>query len=524
MRKFVVHELLRHTLVNRPDSEIVSGRVRLTYEKMYERILRLADRLGRMGIGRGTVVGVLDVNSHRYLELHYALSMLGAVIHTLNYRLSAEDLVYTIRHAEDEWLFVWDGFAEVAGPLREVVPKWVWLSDGVEGPESGTPTYEGLVEEGRAREPEWSVSVDETDPYSLFYTTGTTGRPKGLMYRHRDILWASLQIAHHLALHRTGASVKSDDVFMPLIPFFHIHGWGTAMFVPYLGAKLVLPGRSGPREQLELIRREGVTWSNMVPTQMQMLLGELEKGESLPLKVLTGGSPLPTGLARRARERGMAYTLIYGGSDQLGTSISVVPEGMDPASPEAERILATRTRALPMVEIEVRDKQGGRVPRDGRTIGEIWVRSPWLPSGYYKDPERSQESYVDGWFRSGDLAVHHPDGSLYVVDREKDAVKSGGEWIPCGVLESVLSEHPKVNAAAVVAKPDERWGERPLAAVQTREPLEAEELRTYLEEQVKEGRLAKFWVPDDFVFVQELPVTSAGKVHKVALRRMLGMA
>jgi fatty-acyl-CoA synthase len=262
----------------------------------------------------------------------------------------------------------------------------------------------------------------------------------------------------------------------------------------------------------------------MVPTQMQMLLGELEKGESLPLKVLTGGSPLPTGLARRARERGMAYTLIYGGSDQLGTSISVVPEGMDPASPEAERILATRTRALPMVEIEVRDKQGGRVPRDGRTIGEIWVRSPWLPSGYYKDPERSQESYVDGWFRSGDLAVHHPDGSLYVVDREKDAVKSGGEWIPCGVLESVLSEHPKVNAAAVVAKPDERWGELPLAAVQTREPLEAEELRTYLEEQVKEGRLAKFWVPDDFVFVQELPVTSAGKVHKVALRRMLGLA
>jgi fatty-acyl-CoA synthase len=296
------------------------------------------------------------------------------------------------------------------------------------------------------------------------------------------------------------------------------------MFVPYLGSKLVLPGRSGPREQLELIRREGVTWCNMVPTQLQMLLGELEEGETLPLKVLTGGSPLPAGLARRARERGVSYSLIYGGSDQLGASIAVVPEGMDPASPEADQILATRMRAMPMVEIEVRAKAGNLVPRDGKTIGEVWVRSPWLPSGYYKDPERSKESYVDGWFRSGDLAVRHPDGTLQVVDREKDAVKSGGEWIPCGVLESVLSEHPQVEAAAVVAKPDERWGERPLAVVQTRAPVKEEELRAYLEEKVKEGRLAKFWVPDDFVFVKDFPVTSAGKVHKAALRERLGLA
>src|SRR5690606_10108707 len=172
MKKFVVHELLRHTLVNRPDSEIVSGRVRLTYETMYERILRLADRLGRLGIGRGTVVGVMDVNSHRYLELHYALSMLGAVIHTLNFRLSGEDLAYTIRHAEDEWLFVWDGFAEAAEPLRRLVPNWVWLSDSVEGPEPQALTYEGLVEEGRATEPQSADAVDETTPYSLFYTTG----------------------------------------------------------------------------------------------------------------------------------------------------------------------------------------------------------------------------------------------------------------------------------------------------------------------------------------------------------------
>ncbi|MBX6395373.1 MAG: AMP-binding protein [Alicyclobacillaceae bacterium] len=524
MRKLVVHELIRHTLHNRPTSEIVSGTVRLTYETFYERVLRLADRLGRMGVGKGTVVGVMDVNSHRYLELHYALSLLGAVIHTLNFRLSAEDLLYTIRHAEDEWLFVWEGFADAANPLRGVVPQWVWLTEGGEGPDPGTPVYEELVQEGRVREPEGAHQIEETDPYSIFYTTGTTGRPKGLLYRHRDVLLASLQILHHLAVHETGARAHSGDVFMPLIPFFHIHAWGTAFFVPYLGAKLVLPGRSGPQEQLEMIRKEGVTWSNMVPTQLQMLLAAAQEEMPLPKKVLTGGSPLPTGLAQAARRRGIGYSLIYGGSDQLSASISVVPEGMDPASPEADQILATRTRPLPMVEVDVRNRDGQPVPRDGRTLGEVWVRSPWLPAGYHKDPDRSKESYIDGWFRTGDIAVGYPDGTLYVVDREKDAVKSGGEWIACGILESIISEHPKVAAVAILAKPDEQWGERPLAAVQAREPVTEQELRTFLEDQVRAGRLAKFWIPDTFVFLSELPVTSAGKVHKVALRNQLGLA
>jgi fatty-acyl-CoA synthase len=273
-----------------------------------------------------------------------------------------------------------------------------------------------------------------------------------------------------------------------------------------------------------MIRREGVTWSNMVPTQLQMLLAAAQEGMKLPKKVLTGGSPLPTGLAQAARRRGIGYSLIYGGSDQLSASISVVPEGMDPASPEAHQILATRTRPLPMVEIDLRNREGQPVPRDGHTLGEVWVRSPWLPAGYHKDPDRSKESYIDGWFRTGDIAVGYPDGTLYVVDREKDAVKSGGEWIACGILEAIISEHPKVAGVAILAKPDEQWGERPLAVVQAREPVTEEELRIFLEGQVRAGRLAKFWIPDTFVFLPELPVTSAGKVHKVALRKQLGLA
>ncbi len=526
MRELVVHEIIRHTLNNRPRSEIVSGEVRLTYEAFYARSLRLANSLKRLGIGKGSVVGVMDVNSHRYLELQYAVSMLGAVIHTLNFRLAPEDLLYTVQHAEDEWLFVWEGFGPALGRARERFKNWVWLTDGAEGPEPGTPTHEALVQEGVAVELADADAVHETDPYSVFYTTGTTGRPRGLMYRHRDMLLASLQILHHLALHETGARASSRDVFMPLIPFFHIHAWGTAFFVPYLGAKLVLSGRAGPVEQLELIRRERVNWMNLVPTQLHMLL---EAGDGTPadltgLKVLTGGSPLPAGLAQRALARGVRYALIYGGSDQLATSISVVPEEARPDDPDIWRLLATRMRPVPMVEVEVRDEAGHRVPADGASIGEVWVRSPWLPQGYHKDPERSRLSYVDGWFRSGDLATKYPDGSLYVLDRQADAIKSGGEWIPSGALEAVISEHPQVATVAVLAQPDDRWGERPLAVVQRRGEVSAEALRAFLVEATEAGRLARFWVPDHFVFVAEMPITSAGKVSKSALRAQVGLS
>lgn len=532
MRELVVHEVLQNGLHHGPRAEIVYGGRRLTYEELYGRVLRLAQSLKKQGVGRGTVLGVMDVNSHRYLELHYASSMLGAVLHTVNFRLPPGDLLYCLRHAGVEWMFVWEGFRESVSRVRPLFRNWVWLTEGDGSPEPGTPTHEELVSEGRAEVPEEAARVRETDPYSIFYTTGTTGRPKGVLYRHRDMLLASLGILHHLALHPTGAAAGSRDVYMPCIPFFHIHGWGTALFVPYLGAKLVLPGRATPAEQLRLILEEGVTWSNMVPTQLQLLLDAADQagvGELKGYKVLTGGSPVPSGLARRARERGIAYSVIYGGSDQLAAAISVVPRGVAPGSDEAWEALRTKMLPLAMVEVRLADEEGNPVPADGKSIGEVWVRSPWLPDGYYQDPEGSRGVYLDGWFRSGDLGVMHPDGTLYVVDRRKDAVKSGGEWIPTGVLEAVLSEHPAVAAVAVIARPDERWGERPLAVVQPRGGLAGDEararleasLRAYLAAVVEEGRLARFWIPDGFVFVAELPLTSAGKINKVALRQEL---
>lgn len=522
MRSLVIHEVLQSAVQNGSGAEVVYESRRFTYEQLYERVLRAANSMKRLGVGRGTIVGVMDVNSNRYLELHYASSMLGAVLHTVNFRLPPDDLLYTLNHAGVEWLFVWEGFKESLAKARPLFPNWVWLTDGPGTPEPGTPVYEELVHEGRAGVPDEAWQVQETDPFSIFYTTGTTGRPKGMLYRHRDMLLASLGILHHLSTHPTGASASSRDVFMPCIPFFHIHGWGTAFFVPYVGAKLVLPGKAGPVEQLRLIRDEGVTWSNMVPTQIHMLLEAADQSgiESLQgYKILTGGSPLPSGLARRAVGKGIAYSLIYGGSDQLATSISVVPRGVEPGSPKAWEALRTEMQALGMVEVRLEDEAGNALPRDDRSIGEVLVRSPWLPGGYYKEPERSGESYVDGWFRTGDLGVMNPNGTFCVVDRKKDAVKSGGEWIATGVLEALISEHPGVAAVAVIAQPDERWGERPLAVVKTRGEVSEEALRAHLMAAVEQGRLTRFWVPDRFVFVQELPLTSAGKINKAALRR-----
>lgn len=530
MKRLIVHEILNHTVENHPDNEVVSGSFRFTYREMYDRILRLANRLEKLGIGHGTVVGVLDVNTHRYLELHYALSMLGAVIHTINFRLPAQDLLYTVGHARDGWIFLSDTFKGLAPHLRKVTEHMVWMVDDRNLLENETEIlspqdlwYEHLVEEGERRLPAAADQVTENDPYSIFYTTGTTGKPKGLRYRQRDIVLAPIQILHHLALHHGGANISSRDVFMPLILFFHIHAWGTAIYVPYLGAKLVLPGKSGPSEQLLLIQKEGVTWCNMVPTQLTMLLDPLQPEQPLPIKVLTGGSPLSKGLARRAIEHGVKYSLIYGGSDQLGTSISVIPEDLSPSSEDAYEILASRTRPLPMVGITVVDREGETVPSDGKTIGEVWVESPWLPEGYFGDEEQTKHFYKDGKFRTGDLAVRYPDGTLYVVDRVKEAVKSGGEWIPTGILESILSEHPAVKQAVVLARPDEKWGERPVAILVASHPVTQEEMQLYLKREVEEGKISPYWVPDEYLFVEELPTTSAGKIHKVALRQKLGL-
>ena len=512
MRRRVVHEVLRRAAKLFPEAEVVDPEGRTPYAAAYERALRLADALYKEGLRPGQVVGVLGANTRAFFELHYALSLLGAVINPLNFRLPAEVLAYTAKAAGDRWLFFDPAFA----PLAEALGVGQALD--LEG------EFEALIAAGAPEPPPPAAEVREDDVYTVFFTTGTTGRPKGMRYRHKDILGASFAILHHLALHPGGAHLGAGDVIMPLIPFFHIHAWGTAFFAPYLGAKLVLSGRGGPKEQLDLIQEEGVTWMNMVPTQLHLLL-EAAGDALLPLKILTGGSPLPRGLARRAWDQGVRYSLIYGGSDQLATAISALSPDLDPESEAARDELSTWVFPVPMALVEGKDKAGRPVPRDGQSLGEVVVQAPWLPpEGYLKDPERTRAAYRPDGFHTGDLAVFRPDGRFYVVDREKDAIKSGGEWIPSAVVEAVLSEHPEVAQVAVLAMPNERWGERPLAVIEPRPGAtpDEESLRAYLEKAARAGRIARYWIPDRFVLVEAIPLTSAGKLHKAELRRRLG--
>lgn len=518
MNKFVVHQLLNHVLIMHPEQLIVSGKHRFTYTEFNLRVLKLANGLKKIGIKKGTMVGVLDVNSHRFLEMHYALSMLGAIIHTINFRLSPEQMVYSMMHAGDEWIFVSDIFAPAVKPLWAKFPNWVLMSD------NNTQTlletkqafhYEDLINNSEAKPLPEADEVQEDDIFSIFYTTGTTGEPKGIPYEHKTILTGAIQLFHHMALHENGASLSSRDVFMPLIPFFHIHAWGMAFFPFYLGVKLVLPLAADAAEQQALIEKEKITWLNMVPTQLQALLEQKDFGN---IKVLTGGSPFTSGIAHRATKAGVKFSLIYGGSDQLGTAISVVPESINPDSPEALEWLRVGMRPFPLVEVSIRDKQGKEVPHDGSTLGSVWVRSPWLPKGYYKNSEITNQHYINGWFRTGDLGFFHPNHLIYIADREGDAIKSGGEWIPTGLLESIISEHPAVAQVAVIPHKSEQWGQRPLAIIKKKSQINDNDLVVFLMQKVEEGQMAKFWVPDYFIYMDEIPLTSAGKLNKKILR------
>ncbi|MHB8345263.1 MAG: AMP-binding protein [Ferrimicrobium sp.] len=515
MRQLIVHEVLADAAYQHAAAGIISGTQHFTYPEIYVRSLKLAHRMTELGVGPGTVVGVMDINSHRYLELKYAVSMTGAVIHTINFRLPTADMAYTIRHSHDDWLFVWTGFGELATSMATLVSEVVWLgdSDGFSGRH-----YEELIAEGSPVVPNQALRVKEDDTYSLFYTTATTGHPKGIRYSHRQMLSASLQIAHYLGLHDTGAVLRAHDVMMPLIPFFHIHGWGVPFVAPYLGSTLVLPEKSSPAEQWQLIQSHQVTWCNMVPTQLFMLLQERpqEVRAAPPLKVLTGGSALSIGLAEQALSAGISLSLIYGGSDQLGSAISEAA-GLE----GSERLvrLSTRMTPFPMVRVEIRDEKGQLVASDGEAIGEVWVQSPWIPREYVEEPEQSEQAFHDGWFRTGDLAVRYPDGSFYVMDRLKDAIKSGGEWIAGSVIESIVSEVSGVQAVAVIAQVDAQWGERPVAVVQGEKDISVEGILEHLRHSVAEGRLPKFWMPEGIYIIDTMPTTSAGKLHKAALRQ-----
>jgi fatty-acyl-CoA synthase len=496
-----------------------------SYAELAGRARRVASALIARGIRPGDRVATFAWNSSRHLELYFAVPGMGAVLHTLNARLHPRQVAAIVRHAGDATVFVDPALAgewgAVAAQLDAPVPL-VSLGGDEETSAAvpgGTP-YEDLVASGDAGFA-WP-DVDENDAALLCYTSGTTGAPKGVLSSHRSIYLHALM--HTMA---DTVALSERDVVLSVVPMFHAGGWGFPYSATLVGAAQVLPGALGADAATlaALIETQGVTVATGVPTVWINLLRELERAprdvSSLRM-IKTGGAAMPAARIREYRERHGVEVLQGWGMTETGPLASLArpaPEHDDLSEDERDRLLAGQGRPVPGIRIRVVDVSGAQVPWDAATIGEIQVRGNWVAAGYFSDPARSAEALQDGWLRTGDMATIDPLGFLRLVDRNKDLVKSGGEWISSLELEAALMAHPGVQEAAVVAAPHETWLERPLAFVVRRGGSAAtkEELLSSIAPE-----FPSWWLPDDVVFVDEIPKTSVGKFDKRALRERLG--
>ena len=525
--------LLKHLwytpLAHRPDQEIVYRDVcRFTYREVRERIARLASGLASLGVRPGHTVAVMDWDTHRYFECFFAVPMMGAVLHTVNVRLSPDQILYTINHAEDDVILVNAEFLPLVEALRDRIERpvrFVLLTDTEERPDTKLPVeaeYEELVAGG---DPGYAFpDLDENTRATTFYTTGTTGNPKGVYFSHRQLVLHTLAGTAALAWQGSQGRFHRDDVYMPITPMFHVHAWGIPYVATLLGVKQVYPGRYAPEMLLGLIEREGVTFSHCVPTILHMLLSHpaSRQVDLSRWKVVIGGAALPQGLCRTALERGIDIFSGYGMSETCPvlTLAQLDPDVLSRPLEEQVDVRCKTGRPVPLVDLRVVDEELRDVPRDGRSTGEIVVRSPWLTQGYLKAPENSEALWRGGYLHTGDVASIDPDGYVKITDRIKDVIKSGGEWISSLELETLISRIEGVGECAVIGVPDEKWGERPLALVvpASGADITPQAVREHLEALAAEGRISKYAVPDRVEIVESIPKTSVGKIDKKVLR------
>lgn len=493
---------------------------RITYKEFGQRTRKLSEALTKLGMTKGTKVGSLAWNHHRHLEAYFGVPCAGAILHMINIRLSPEHIVYIINHAEDEILLVdSDIFPLIAqaAPLLKTVKHFVVMQDGTDLPETNlvnVHSYEKLLEEASGSY-EFPDDLDENLPAGMCYTSATTGFPKGVVYTHRSLVLQSLALGLADSL-----GIRESDIAMPVVPMFHVNAWGMPFAAVNFGTTQVLPGPMfTPQLLLDLIEQEKVTLTAGVPT---IWLGVLNEQEHNPrdlssLRVIVcGGSASPKGLIRAFEEKyKVPFIVGYGMTETTPlVSLSTYTTEMENWSMDDKiNIRATQGLTTSLIETRVVNEKG-EVPWDGKTMGELTVRGPWVADEYYKD-DRTEEAFKNGWLYTGDIAVMTPEGYIKITDRTKDLIKSGGEWISSVDLENALMTHEAVYEAAVIAVPDEKWQERPLACVVLKEDSDVtkEELLSYLE-----GQFAKWWVPDHVVFLTEIPKTSVGKFLKAKLR------
>jgi fatty-acyl-CoA synthase len=499
------------------DSEVVTltddGTTRASFAEVCERIDKLAGALRSLGVGDGDRVATFAWNSQRHLEAYMAAPCMGAVLHTLNIRLFEEQLTYIANHAEDKIVLVDDSLVpalEKVAPTFETVEHYVIMGDGDAGSLPNAIRYEDLIADQPASfdYPE----LDDRAAAGLCYTSGTTGNPKGVLYSHRS------NVLHALGSCLADAiALSNSDRVLPVVPMFHANAWGLPHASLFVGADMVMPSRFLQAEPLaRLIEQERVTVAAAVPTIWSDLLrwADENKPDLSSLRVVPcGGAAVPLQLMKQWQERHDVYVLQAWGM----TETSPVATFSRPLEAEHDESYwdtrAKQGRPLPWVELRLTGDDG-EVAWDGESTGEIEVRGPWIAARYFND-ESGDEKFDAGWLRTGDIAAVDADGFVQITDRAKDVIKSGGEWISSVELENEMMSHPDVVEAAVIAKPDERWSERPLCCVVLREGANASapELVEHLR-----GRVAKWWLPDEFAFLQEIPKTSVGKFDKKVLR------
>lgn len=523
----LISSLIKHATDNHGDTEIVSrlpvgGTHRYTYRDAHTRSRQLANALKAQGIQQGDRVGTLAWNTHRHFEIYYAVSGSGAICHTINPRLFPEQISYIVNHADDRIVFFDVNFANLVEALLPHCPNvkaWVAMCTREQMPPNPIPNllcYEEVVA-AQSDDYEWP-SFDENLASSLCYTSGTTGNPKGVLYSHRSTLLHALAAALPDSL---GAS--ATDTILPVVPMFHVNAWGLPYTCALTGTKLVFPGpHLDGASVYSMFEEEGVTMSAGVPTVWLGLLQHMQaKGLKLSTvkRLVIGGSAAPPAMIKTFSEQYNVNVIHAWGMTELsplGTVNAFKAKHMGLPAEEKQRVQTKQGRAVFGVEMKIVGGNGETLPRDGKAFGDLMVRGPWVTDGYFRN--EGGQALRDGWFPTGDVATIDSDGFMQITDRSKDVIKSGGEWISSIDLENVAMAHPAVAEAAVIGVFHPKWDERPLLVVikKAGQDVTKEELLAFFE-----GKIAKWWTPDDVVFVDDLPHTATGKLSKMHLRERM---
>jgi fatty-acyl-CoA synthase len=525
----LIKQLFLAPLGNNPNQEIVyRDQLTITYKTWQERVHRLANALTAIGVKQGSTVAVMDWDSHRYLEAYYAVPMMGAVLHTINVRLSPEQMVYTIEHAEDDVILCHVDFL----PLLETIKgrifdgrKFILIDEGGEVFKHHFQ-FEGEYEKMLAEaSPEFDFpEFDENTRATTFYTTGTTGLPKGVYFSHRQLVLHTLTTTVALTSTSVQGRFHRESVYMPITPMFHVHAWGVPYVATFLGTKQVYPGKYIPAMLLKLLETHKVTFSHCVPTILNMLLKDpaSQKVDLSHWTCVIGGAALPKSVAVEALKRGIDVFSGYGMSETCPvlSLAQLTEEDLDLSLEEQADIRCRTGRPIGMAQVRVVDPEGKNVPFDDKTSGEIVVRSPYLTQGYLKDHVHSEKLWEGGWLHTNDVACVNHNGSIRITDRTKDVIKVGGEWLSSLEIEDVIAKLEGVSEVAVIGCPDVNWGEVPLAIVVPKENMVFDDwdIIQIVKASVDSGVLPREAITLKVQKTEVIDKTGVGKINKVALR------